>query len=201
MKLQALETAEHIELAASWLARKENYQWLDFGNGQQLVTPALLRVMTQRKNHVLYTYSPDDGDRPIGVVGLENFNDKFRTATLWGASGDKSFRSRGYGTAAAARFLTMAFDELGLHAINTWIVDGNPSQRMIERLNFRLCGRQRECHYIDGQAYDRLLYDLLAGEHKANAVYYACRRTGSKVARDRPAGARPAGDATGRSLA
>ena len=61
----------------------------------------------------------------------------------------------------------MAFRELGLHAINTWIVDGNPSRRLIERVNFRFIGRQRQCHYIDGECRDRLLYDLLASEHEA----------------------------------
>ena len=62
--------------------------------------------------------------------------------------------------------MTLAFRDLGLYAINTWSVDHNPSLRTIERLGFRFIGRQRQCHYIDGQLHDRLLFDLLASEHR-----------------------------------
>ena len=45
-------------------------------------------------------------------------------------------------------------------------MDHNQSLRIIERLGFRFIGRQRQCHYIDGRPYDRLLFDLLASEHQ-----------------------------------
>jgi RimJ/RimL family protein N-acetyltransferase len=165
MKLLPLDTPDLIELVARWLAGKENYQWLDFGGGRQVVTPALLKVMTQRAAHFLRVYTTDEGE-PIGIAGLNGVERAFRTATLWGATGEKSFRSRGYATYAGSQFLTLAFRELGLHAINTWVVEHNPSLRLVQRLGFRLVGRQRQCHYIDGQAYDRLLFDLLASEHQ-----------------------------------
>jgi len=81
-------------------------------------------------------------------------------------TGEKSFRNRGYSTFASSKFLTLAFRDLGLHAINTWAVDHNQSLRIIERLGFRFIGRQRQCHYIDGRLYDRLTFDLLASEHR-----------------------------------
>jgi RimJ/RimL family protein N-acetyltransferase len=90
----------------------------------------------------------------------------FRTATFWGASGEKSFRNRGYSTFASSRLLTHAFRDLGLNAVNTWAVDHNPSLRTIERLGFRFVGRQRQCHTIDGRSHDRLLFDLLASEYR-----------------------------------
>jgi RimJ/RimL family protein N-acetyltransferase len=154
-----------LELVAGWLAEKQNYQWLDFGDGRQIVTAPLLRVMVQRDTHFLRVYTDDD-DVPIGVVGFNSVDRRFRTATLWGVTGEKSFRSRGYATLAASRMLAIAFRDLGLHAINTWVVDGNPSRRLIERLDFRLVGRQRQCHYIDGQCRDRLFFDMLASEHR-----------------------------------
>jgi len=60
----------------------------------------------------------------------------------------------------------VAFQELGLHSVNTWTVEHNASRRGAERLGFRFIGRQRQCHLIDGQPYDRLLFDLLASEHR-----------------------------------
>ena len=166
MKLLPIDTPELLQMVASWLARKENYQWLDFGNGRQPVTPALLKIMTQRESHFLRIYTSDRDDDPIGILGLNSVDRIFKTATFWGVSGEKSFRNRGYSTFASSRFLALAFRELGLEAINTWAVDQNPSLRTIERLGFRLVGRMRQCHYIDGRPYDRLLFDLLAGERR-----------------------------------
>lgn len=166
MKLLPLDSPELIKLAAGWLAQQENYQWLDFGSGQQIVTPALLKIMVQRGTHFIRAYTSDRDDTPIGIVGLTNADHVFKTATFWGLSGDKSFRNRGYSTIASSKLMTLAFRDLGLHAVNTWAVDHNPSLRTIERLGFRFIGRQRQCHCIDGRLYDRLLFDLLASEHQ-----------------------------------
>ena len=166
MKLLPLDNPEIIELVARWLAQKDNYQWLDFGNGKQIVTPALLRIMAQRETHFMRAYTSDRDDTPVGICCLNSVDRKFKSATLWGAAGDKSFRNRGLGTVAASKVLTLAFRELGLHTINTWVVETNPSLRLIERLNFRFIGRLRQCHFMDGHAYDRLLFDLLASEHE-----------------------------------
>lgn len=167
MKLLPLDRPDLLELVASWLARKENYQWLHFGEGRQIITPAVLKIMVQRETHFLRAYTSDTDDAPIGIVGLNNVERASRTATFWGASGEKSFRNRGYGTLASSKFLTLAFRDLGLYSVDTWVVDGNPSHKIIERLNFRFIGRQRQCHYIDGRPYDRLRFDLLAHEHQA----------------------------------
>ena len=166
MKLLPLATSEILDLVVGWLARKENYQWLDFGNGRQTVTPALLKIMAQRDTHFLRAYTGDRDERPIGIVGLNSVDRVFKTGTLWAVAGEKSFSNRGYVSLASSKFLTLAFRDLGLHVVNTWIVDRNPSVRSLERLNFRFIGRQRQCHTIDGRPYDRLLFDLLASEHR-----------------------------------
>ena len=166
MKLLPLDSPGLLQLAASWLAQEENYRWLDFGGGRQIVTPALLKIMAQRETHFLRVYTAGPGNDPIGIVGLNDLDRGFRTGTLWGATGDKSFRHRGFATYAGSKLLTLAFRDLGLSVVNTWAVEHNPSVRLIERLNFRFVGRQRQCHCIDGQVYDRLLFDLLAAEHR-----------------------------------
>lgn len=166
MKLHPLDGREMFERAAGWLACKENYQWLDFGNGRQIVTPALLKIMAQRETHFLRVYTAGSGERPIGIVGLNSIDRAFRTGTLWAVAGDKSFSNRGYVSLASSKLLTLAFRDLGLHVVDTWIVDRNPSLRSLGRLNFRFIGRRRQCHTIDGRRYDRLLFDLLAVEHR-----------------------------------
>ena len=102
----------------------------------------------------------------VGIVGLTNVDRVFGTARIWVVVGDKTFGARGHATHAASRLLSYAFRELKLRAVNTWIVEHNPSRRIAERLNFTLVGRQRQCHVIDGRPYDRLWFDILASEHK-----------------------------------
>src|SRR5688572_30918684 len=166
MKLLPLDRPEFFELAAGWLARKENHQWLDFGNGRQHFTPTLLKVMAQQPTHFMRLYTSDRDDTPVGIVGLTRVDRVFRTAMFWGVCGEKSFRYRGMSNFASSKLMTIAFRDLGLHSVNTWAVEHNPSIRVIERLGFRLIGRQRQCHEIDGRLYDRLLFDLLASEHR-----------------------------------
>ena len=164
MTLRPLSSFADFELAAAWLQRRENYQWLDFGSSRQGATPTLLRIMVQREANFIRLYTSDTDDTPIGIVALHNLDRNMRTGTFWIVAGDKSFRSRGWAHIAASRFLTLAFRVLGLHTVNTWIVEHNVSRRGAERLGFRFIGRQRQCHFIDGQPYDRMLFDLLASE-------------------------------------
>ena len=166
MKLLPLDAPGIIELVAGWLACKENHQWLDFGNGRQSFTPTLLKIRAQHETHFMRVYTSDRDDTPIGIVGLTHVDRAFKTAMFWGVSGEKSFRNRGYSTIASSKLMTLAFRDLGLHAVNTWAVDCNPSLHTIERLGFRFVGRQRQCHIIDGRAHDRLLFDLLDSEHR-----------------------------------
>ena len=165
VELRPLDTPEIIRLAADWLARPDNHQWLDFGQGKQSLTPEWLKIMTQRDTHLLRVFTSDKGV-PIGIVGLDDMNRHFKTARIWAVAGDEAFRRRGYATHAVSKMLTIAFRDLGLHAVNTWIIEHNPSVAIAERLNFRFIGRQRQCHVIDGRAFDRLWFDILASEHQ-----------------------------------
>ena len=166
MELLPLDTPERFNLAAQWLAQKENYQWLDFGDGRQTVSPEWLKISMQRGSVVLRLFTRAADEPPIGIVALGNINPQFKTANIWVVVGDKSYLARGYATRASSKMMTLGFSELGLHAIHTWIVEHNPSVRMTKRLNFHFIGRQRQCHWIDGRAYDRLWFDLLSTEHQ-----------------------------------
>jgi len=166
MQLTPITTSEHIDLAATWLAEERNYRWLDFGSGVQRLGAASLKIMAQKDAHALRLFTGDEEQVPIGVVGLSNVDRNFKTATIWIALGEKRFSMKGYAQRAASEMLTFGFQELGLRAITAWAVECNhASVRIIERLNFRPMGRQRQCHYIEGRVYDRLWFDLLASEH------------------------------------
>jgi len=166
MQLKPLDSPELIQLVAGWLARKENFQWLDFGDGRQLVSPEWLKIGMQRGTYVLRLFTADDDRTPIGVVGLTNVNQHFKTANFWVVLGDKAYGGQGYASLATSKMLTLGFKELGLRSIHTWIVDTNPSVKVARNVNFKPFGRQRACHVIDGKAYDRLWFDVVASEHE-----------------------------------
>lgn len=167
MQLKPIDSPQMIELVARWLGEKRNYQWLDFGNGRQVLTPVSLKIMTQKDTHCFRVFTSDGEDLPIGIVGLSNIDRNFKTATLWIVLGNKRYAAQGYPVCASSALLTLGFRELGLHAVNAWTVERNlPVIQGLERLHFRMIGRQRQCHYIDGRPYDRIWFDILASEHQ-----------------------------------
>ncbi len=165
MNLHPIKDSE-IALVASWLAEKQNYEWLDFGNGVQVPTPVMLKFMIQKENHLLRVFTLDQMDEPLGVVAFSNVARNFRTALLWYVLGNKAFACQGHTTRAVSELLRIGFTELSLRAVEAWAVDENrASIRVLEKNAFRHIGRQRSCHDIDGRAMDRLLFDLLSSEY------------------------------------
>ena len=157
--------ADELELAAGWLADERNAQWLDFGAGVHALSPAMLKMMTQRDQHRIWVYGPPGERRPAGLVGLGNIQTVFRTAEIWYVLGDKTHARRGLTYRAVYRVLECAFDDMGLHCVYAWTVESNlPSRRILEKVGFRHAGRIRDRHRIGGDAQDRLWYDLLAHE-------------------------------------
>ena len=58
-----------------------------------------------------------------------------------------------------------------------------PAIRVLERNSFKLIGRMRNCHEIDGQRLDRLLFDLLAREYEDNSRHHFTRTLAGHVSR------------------
>jgi RimJ/RimL family protein N-acetyltransferase len=167
MKLLPLDTPELIQLVAGWLGEPHNYQWLDFGNGVQVVNATMLRIMAQKDVNVLRAYTAEDDCTPVGVVGLSNVDRRSGTANVWVVLGVREFSNRGLPVRACSKIIRLGFDEMKLNTMQCWRVDGNrASDRIIRMLNFQPAGRLRRCHRIDGEIHDRLLFDLLPSEFR-----------------------------------
>lgn len=165
MQLKPPGSRADFELIAGWLARKENYQWLDFADGHHRPSLEWLKISVARGTDAMRLFTADGGSEPIGVVGLTGINPHFKTAKVWVVLGDKTYARLGYASRAASKMLTLGFCKLGLRSINTWVVDHNTSVGVARKIGFRPIGRQRQCHCIDGRSYDRLWFDVLASEH------------------------------------
>ena len=167
MELIPLDDGRLTRRAALWLTEKSNRQWLDFGDGAREMDAGVLAAMVRDDSHILRAFTADDTGDAIGLVGLAGVNHDFRSAILWALLGDRRYAAKGYVLRATAAMLTLGFAELGLECVNAWAVECNrASLRILKKLNFTPIGRQRGCHYIDGQAFDRLLFELQAQDHR-----------------------------------
>jgi RimJ/RimL family protein N-acetyltransferase len=192
MQLRPLD-ARSVRLAAEWLARPENNRWLDFGRGVRIVTAPILTLMNKHDLHALRVYTPDDSDSPIGIVGLSEISAVHKTASLWYVLGDKRFGGRGYTVRAAAGMLALGFETLELRAVQAWAVEANaPSITVLQRTGFKLVGRQRKCHEIDGILHDRLLFDLLRAEYQPSSEWQHPTVTASNTSEIRTSASLPA---------
>lgn len=158
----------HIPLVADWLSRQENYRWLDFGGGRQILDAMTLKIMTQRPNNYIRLFCSENEEAgPIGVVGLSNIARELKTAEIWYVLGDRRFSQQGHSTRAVSKLLQAGFTELGLDCVFAWAVETNePSIRILKKNHFRPIGVLRRGHRLDGAPVDRLLFDLLASEYR-----------------------------------
>jgi RimJ/RimL family protein N-acetyltransferase len=160
------DSPELFQLVTTWLGRKENYQWLDFGEGRQHATRDWLKIAMHRQSTVVRVFTSDREYQPIGVAGFHNVNPHFGTATPWVVLGEKAFARQGYATRAVAGLLSHGFREMNLRSVNAWVVEHSVAIQILRRLRFTEFGRQRQCHSINGRSYDRLWFDLIASEHR-----------------------------------
>lgn len=164
MQLRPLKSSD-IQLVSEWMGDKENYKWLDFGAGHQILSAASLAVMSKRPLHCLRLFVPSGGDAAAGLVALSNVTTEFKSATLWYVLGDKSHSGRGYTSKAVGKMLRIAFSEIELQTVNAWAIEQNKASiEVLLNNGFRLIGRQRRCQMIDGELVDRLWFDILTTE-------------------------------------
>ncbi|WP_447985658.1 GNAT family N-acetyltransferase [Nitrospira sp. Nam74] len=172
LNLRPLESSD-IGLVAGWLSQSENYQWLDFGNGVQILSPALLKLMRQNEKHCLRLYSVTGREHAVELVAL-SIDKCFKTALLWYVLGDKTVARHGHTTKAVYKLLGTAFKQLSLQAISAWAVEANhPSIRVLEKNGVRYIGKLRSCHIIGVIPMDRLLFDLVSEEYVEYSQYNA----------------------------
>ena len=105
----------------------------------------------------------DDG-RLIGNCGIRRKPGNDWEADI-GYELDPGYWGTGYATEAARALVNFGFNALGLSRISSrCIADNVASALVLERLGFRLEGRQRRNEFFKGRWWDTLLYALLPDE-------------------------------------
>ena len=120
-----------------------------------------LMALKNRKNQY-YTIDLSENLEPVGFLALINIDHGDKFGQLWYVVGKTGGRNRGVMTKAIALLLDKARDELGMHSVFTWVVDGNvASIRVLEKNGFRKMGIQRDAYCRNSEFRDRILFDRL----------------------------------------
>jgi ribosomal-protein-alanine N-acetyltransferase len=130
--------------------------------GQRRVLAELLR---QHDTGSSLPHAITDDGRIVGRIALTAIaRGPFRSGTLgyWVA---REANGRGVATAAVARIVGLAFDQLGLHRVEAGtLVDNIGSQRVLENNKFQRYGLAPRYLWIAGAWRDHVLFQRLADD-------------------------------------
>ncbi len=113
-----------------------------------------------------------EGEALAGTIGLHGIQRIMRAWRLdraeLGYWVGGSFQGRGIATEAASAVVRFGFETLRLHKVNVGHVAENAaSQRVIEKLGFRLVGTQRDHFHRYGRWWDHLAWELTEPEWRS----------------------------------
>lgn len=107
----------------------------------------------------------NEGDEPIGYVGVENIDYINRRAELAGVIIDKDFRGKGYGTEGMKLIMKHMYFELGMNVLYGYVnAEDAASDRIIEKLGLHKDGLLRSWLYKQDKYCDAVLVSMLKAE-------------------------------------
>ncbi|HME53870.1 MAG TPA: GNAT family protein [Candidatus Lokiarchaeia archaeon] len=119
----------------------------------------------QKSERITFAIVFNDGDHPIGDVGLHEISWPDGTAWLGLMIGDKACWGAGCATEAGTLLLDYAFGELGMRKIIAGIYEPNiRSRRVAKKLGFTLAGVFKDDIFVDGKYRDGCIYELFLDE-------------------------------------
>jgi RimJ/RimL family protein N-acetyltransferase len=124
------------------------------------------RILSDRSQRVfLIGQGQGEGAVPVGLIGLKNVNQRYRSAEYWIYLGEPDARRKGLAEEATILILRFAFMGLGLNRIYLRVMQCNaPAVRLYEKVGFILEGVAREDFLLNGRFENSALYSMLSRE-------------------------------------
>ncbi|HUH03475.1 MAG TPA: GNAT family protein [Kofleriaceae bacterium] len=121
-------------------------------------------MMASNVDRVFSVLAADDG-RYVGQIGIHQIFWRSRVGRLSLVIGSKDEWGKGFGSAAIARILDLAFGHEELHKIWLMVFRTNErSRRTYERAGFTVEGTLREEYFHDGAWHDMVRMSMLSHE-------------------------------------
>lgn len=105
--------------------------------------------------------------KPIGVINLDNIDEKNKSASISIKIGKQNLKNKGYGTQALNLILEYAFERLDLQRIYANVLEyNNPSQKLFIKCGFQIDGIQRKAILKNENFYNLIMFSILKEEFK-----------------------------------
>ena len=119
-----------------------------------------------------------DGGKVVGTANLVGIDWKNGAAEHGMLLGQSATRRQGYGFDTVMAVMRYAFDELGLHRLDTDIIAYNEASLglYIGKCGWKEEGRRRDWHFRQGRRWDKVLVGITRDEYRAVAkasLYWA----------------------------
>lgn len=119
------------------------------------ITPALARAALRRPDQKWYVIL--DGEKGVGIVALDSIDYVDGIANLWYFIGDESGLGKGLATEAIKLLIHQLPAEIA--TLIAWVAEPNTaSSHCLIKCGFRFVGDYKNAVVINGQKYDRQLY-------------------------------------------
>ncbi|MGB3330627.1 MAG: GNAT family protein [Thermomicrobiales bacterium] len=145
-----------------------------FGHSRILTTDGnKVRSRLEEPSFTLRDYLPfairrRSDDRLIGDCGLEEIDFVHQSAESYSWLYDPSARGQGLGFEAKHLLLSWAFDTLGMHSVQSYVLEGNlRSAAALRTQGYREAGRLPWKQMDSGGFMNQIVFDLLADEWRA----------------------------------
>lgn len=135
------------------LSRSQEEEWLD--------------QIASSDKEILWAIH-DENDHHIGSTGLHRIDWQNRKVSSGTLIGEKSAWGKGYGTEVMRTRTRYAFEQLGLHRIESEAFAENlASQRCLEKVGYKREGVARKKFFREGRWHDCILYAILDEDYFA----------------------------------
>ena len=114
------------------------------------------------RSEIILAIVLNEGDRHIGNMGLHQIDWRNRSATTGAIIGERDCWGKKYGHESKELLLEYAFNTLGLHRINSLVLETNRrSYNCLISCGYREEGRRRHAMLVDGEWIDDVVMGIL----------------------------------------
>lgn len=156
---------------AHWAMREDDTNW---SNGRRPVGATAFWHMVEKgqkkqtPGDVHFTVCLRDTDELIGFVGIDDIDYRHRFAESGSEMINPAFRGGGFGSEAKHLLFDYAFNTLGLHSLQSWVLFENTrSAAALRKQGYRDAGRTNWLFPRDGAFTSMGSFELLAEEWRA----------------------------------